>query len=118
MNMLVGAEDGACGYEFSDQPGSGGCCNFAAPLGINCAVAGLWFTHDRLARQIQQASGRLLNSSRQASIITQSDQVAAIALREPRTCERIPFVAERADASLAILLLFDLDRVKYINDPR
>jgi len=109
--MLVGAGMAHAGYEFLTSPF--GLAAVAAPLGITALVAGLGYRHDRLARQIRSERAAT-EQLRQAAY---HDSLTGLRNRHALSedVERILRCRTEQTAPLA-LLLFDLDRFKYIND--
>ncbi|MEM5474326.1 diguanylate cyclase [Hoeflea sp. AS60] len=99
------------GYEFLTSPF--GMAAVAAPLGITALVARLGHRHDRLARQIRSERAAT-EQLRQAAY---HDNLTGLRNRHALSedVERIIRCKTRQSAPMA-LLLFDLDRFKYIND--
>lgn len=109
--VLVGAGMAHAGYEFLTSPF--GMAAVAAPLGITALVAGLGYRHDRLARQIrsERAATEQLRKAAYHDCLTGLRNRHALS----EDVERI--LRSRTDQSAPMaLLLFDLDRFKYIND--
>ena len=109
--VLAGASMAHAGYEFLSSPF--GLAAIAAPFGIAALVAGLGYRHDRLARQIQSERAAT-EQLRQAAY---HDSLTGLRNRRALSedVERILACRTRRSAPVA-LLLFDLDRFKYIND--
>ena len=109
--MFAGAGMAHAGYEFLTSPF--GLAAVAAPLGITALVAGLGYRHDRLARQIRSERATT-EQLRQAAY---HDSLTGLRNRHALSedVERSIRCSTGKPAPLA-LLLFDLDRFKYIND--
>jgi diguanylate cyclase (GGDEF)-like protein len=109
--VLAGASMAHAGYEFLTSPF--GLAAVAAPFGIAALVAGLGYRHDRLARQIQSERAAT-EQLRQAAY---HDSLTGLRNRRAlgEDVERVLACRTRRSAPVA-LLLFDLDRFKYIND--
>ncbi len=109
--LLVGAGMAHGGYEFLTSPF--GMAAVVAPLGITALVAGLGCRHDRLARQIRSERAAT-EQLRQAAY---HDSLTGLRNRHALSedVERILRCRTGQSAPMA-LLLFDLDRFKYIND--
>jgi len=109
--MLFGASMAHAGYEFLASPF--GLASIAAPLAITALVAGLGYRHDRLARQIRSERAAT-EQLRQAAY---HDSLTGLRNRHALSedVERI-IRCKSGQPAPAALLLFDLDRFKYIND--
>jgi diguanylate cyclase (GGDEF)-like protein len=109
--MVFGASMAHAGYEFLTSPF--GLAAIAAPLGITALIAGLGYRHDRLARQIrsERAVTEQLRRAAYHDCLTGLHNRRALS----EDLERI-ISCKSSQSSPAALLLFDLDRFKYIND--
>ena len=109
--VLAGASMAHAGYAFLTSPF--GLAAVAAPLGITALVAGLGYRHDRLARQIQSERA-VTEQLRQAAY---HDSLTGLRNRHALSEDVERIIARRTNQSAPVaLLLFDLDRFKYIND--
>ncbi len=109
--VLLGAAIAHAGYEFLSSPF--GLAAIAAPLGITVLVAGLGYRHDRLARQIQSERA-VTEQLRQAAY---HDSLTGLGNRHALSEDVERIIRCRTGKSPPVaLLLFDLDRFKYIND--
>jgi len=109
--MLVGAGMAHAGYEFLTSPF--GMAAVAAPLGIIALVAGLGYRHDRLARQIRSERA----ATEQLRKAAYQDCLTGLRNRHALSEDAEWILRSRTDQSAPMaLLLFDLDRFKYIND--
>lgn len=111
LELLVGAGIANAGYGFLTSPL--GLTAVAVPLGVTVLAAGLGYRHDRLAQQIsgeQAATAQLRKAAYHDSLTGLRNRHA---LHED--VERILCGNSGQSAPLA-MLLFDLDRFKYIND--
>ncbi|MDF1609595.1 EAL domain-containing protein [Hoeflea sp. YIM 152468] len=107
----VGAGLAQAGHDFLVSPF--GLAAMAAPLGITGLVAGLGYRHDRLARQIRSERA-VTEQLRQAAY---HDSLTGLRNRHAlgEDAERI-LACQTGKSAPSALLLFDLDRFKYIND--
>jgi diguanylate cyclase (GGDEF)-like protein len=109
--VLAGASMAHAGYVFLTSPF--GMAAIAAPLGMVLLVAGLGYRHDRLARQIrsERAATEQLRQAAYHDGLTGLRNRHALGEDVGRILR-----CRSGQAEQAALLLFDLDRFKYIND--
>jgi diguanylate cyclase (GGDEF)-like protein len=109
--VLAGASMAHAGYVFLTSPF--GMAAIAAPLGMVLLVAGLGYRHDRLARQIrsERAATEQLRQAAYHDGLTGLRNRHALGEDVGRILR-----CRSGQAEHAALLLFDLDRFKYIND--
>jgi diguanylate cyclase (GGDEF)-like protein len=109
--MLVGAGMAHAGRDFLASPM--GLAALAAPLAVTGLVAGLGYRHDRLARQIRSERA----ATEQLRRAAYHDSLTGLRNRHALNEDVERIISTKADTSVpAALLLFDLDRFKYIND--
>jgi len=109
--MLFGADMAHAGYEFLVSPF--GLAAIVAPFGVTALIAGLGYRHDRLARQIRSeraATEQLRKAAYHDSLTGLRNRLAL-----SEDVERV-IRCKYGQSGPTALLLFDLDRFKYIND--
>jgi len=109
--VLFGAGMAQLGDHFLLSPF--GLAAIAAPLGITALIVGLGYRHDRLARQIRSERAAT-EQLRQAAY---HDSLTGLRNRHALS-EDVERISRKKAANVAstALLLFDLDRFKFIND--
>lgn len=109
--MLFGASMAHAGYDFLVSPF--GLAAIAAPLGISVLIAALGYRHNRLARQVRSERA----ATEQLRKAAYHDSLTGLRNRHALTedAERV-IRCKSSKSAPAALLLFDLDRFKYIND--
>ncbi|MGJ8573169.1 MAG: putative bifunctional diguanylate cyclase/phosphodiesterase [Hoeflea sp.] len=109
--MLFGASMAHAGFELLASPF--GLASIVAPLGITALIAGLGYRHDRLARQIRSERAATKHLRRAAY----HDSLTGLRNRHALSEDVELLISRRSSQSVPVaLLLFDLDRFKYIND--
>lgn len=112
--MAFGANMAHAGYHFLTSPF--GMAAIAAPLGITALIAGLGYRHDRLARQIRSERA----ATEQLRRAAYHDSLTGLRNRHALSEDVERIINCKAGTSgnpaSTALLLFDLDRFKYIND--
>lgn len=109
--VLFGAGMAHAGYEFLTSPF--GLAAIVAPLGITALVAGLGYRHDRLARQIRSERA----ATEQLRKAAYHDSLTGLRNRLALNEDVARVIRSRnGQPGSTALLLFDLDRFKYIND--